>query len=362
MNNMKKQVKGITLVALVVTIIVLLVLSGVAISLTIGNNGIISRAKNATEKYKEGEVNEQKELGTLTNSIDYWQFPNLSDSIQVGSYVEYTPNKNTYTIDTKYNSTGTLNTDETLKWRYLGKDKNGNLLLISDKATNNNPITLPVGADTYNNLVDVIDNADSALYSNNYGTARNLKWEDIEENLKENFIQDNPWTDPVVEYGETATVTGTHTYPTVFERENAGTLGRSEKVGETVTGTGTSNGTLTFKQTEYAHFLENGFKDENIENVIIGSGTNFWLSSRGVSSGYETTKTNEAARIDFYNTVVIGNAVGGFVLYTSVETNLPEPHTYELRPVIVLNKGINIIQGKNGLENSGSIENPYRLR
>ena len=54
--------------------------------------------------------------------------------------------------------------------------------------------------------------------------------------------------------------------------------------------------------------------------------------------------------------------MGGFVLYTSVETNLPETHTYELRPVIVLNKGINIIQGKNGLENSGSIENPYRLR
>ena len=43
--NIKKQVKGITLIALVVTIIVLLILAGVALNLTIGQNGIISRAK-----------------------------------------------------------------------------------------------------------------------------------------------------------------------------------------------------------------------------------------------------------------------------------------------------------------------------
>ena len=38
-----KNERAITLVALVVSIIVLLVLAGVAISLSIGNNGIISR-------------------------------------------------------------------------------------------------------------------------------------------------------------------------------------------------------------------------------------------------------------------------------------------------------------------------------
>ena len=38
-QTIKKQVKGITLIALVVTIIVLLILAGVAISLTIGQNG-----------------------------------------------------------------------------------------------------------------------------------------------------------------------------------------------------------------------------------------------------------------------------------------------------------------------------------
>ena len=41
--NKIRNEKAITLVALVVTIIVLLILAGVAISLSIGNNGIISR-------------------------------------------------------------------------------------------------------------------------------------------------------------------------------------------------------------------------------------------------------------------------------------------------------------------------------
>lgn len=38
--------KGITLIALVVTIVVLLILAGVSINALFGNNGIISRAKD----------------------------------------------------------------------------------------------------------------------------------------------------------------------------------------------------------------------------------------------------------------------------------------------------------------------------
>ena len=48
-QTIKKQVKGITLIALVVTIIVLLILAGVAISLTIGQNGIITKSTNSSD-------------------------------------------------------------------------------------------------------------------------------------------------------------------------------------------------------------------------------------------------------------------------------------------------------------------------
>ena len=44
-----KQHKGITLVALVVTIIVLIILAGVSISLVLGNNGLVTKAKEGAE-------------------------------------------------------------------------------------------------------------------------------------------------------------------------------------------------------------------------------------------------------------------------------------------------------------------------
>ena len=47
LNIKTKDKKGITLVALVVTIIVLILLAGVSVNLVIGNNGIIAKAQIA---------------------------------------------------------------------------------------------------------------------------------------------------------------------------------------------------------------------------------------------------------------------------------------------------------------------------
>ena len=69
-RKLKKQVKGITLIALVVTIIVLLILAAVAINLTIGNNGIFTRAQNATQKWEEASKNEQDEMDKVSNFLD----------------------------------------------------------------------------------------------------------------------------------------------------------------------------------------------------------------------------------------------------------------------------------------------------
>ena len=67
---MKKEVKGITLIALVVTIVVLLILSAVAIGLSIGDNGIIKQAQDATDRWKEGSQQEQNALGDLAYFIN----------------------------------------------------------------------------------------------------------------------------------------------------------------------------------------------------------------------------------------------------------------------------------------------------
>ena len=48
-EKLGKEVKGITLIALVITIIVLLILAGVSIAMLTGNNGILTQASNAKE-------------------------------------------------------------------------------------------------------------------------------------------------------------------------------------------------------------------------------------------------------------------------------------------------------------------------
>ena len=66
----KKQERGITLIALVVTIVVLLILAGVSISLVLNNNGVISKAKDAKNQYAGAQTNEEKHFNEVTDWID----------------------------------------------------------------------------------------------------------------------------------------------------------------------------------------------------------------------------------------------------------------------------------------------------
>ena len=59
-----KKNKGITLIALVVTIIVLLILAGISISMLTGQNGILNRAQEAKEKTQV--ANEKEAIGLAT--------------------------------------------------------------------------------------------------------------------------------------------------------------------------------------------------------------------------------------------------------------------------------------------------------
>ena len=58
----RKTNKGITLIALVVTIVVLLILAGASIAMLTGDNGIIVQAKRAREENIKGEIKEELEL------------------------------------------------------------------------------------------------------------------------------------------------------------------------------------------------------------------------------------------------------------------------------------------------------------
>ena len=67
---MLKCKKGITLVALVVTIVVLLILAGVSINLVLGDNGIISKAQEGKTKSAEASENDLKGMNSLIDEME----------------------------------------------------------------------------------------------------------------------------------------------------------------------------------------------------------------------------------------------------------------------------------------------------
>ena len=91
----KKYEGGITLVALVVTIVILLILAGVSLNLVIGNEGILTRSKEAANKYGKQAENEQQGL----NDVDDWMDEQFGGIQKV-------------TVNTKATKNGTINGQE----------------------------------------------------------------------------------------------------------------------------------------------------------------------------------------------------------------------------------------------------------
>ena len=78
----KEKEKGITLVALVITVVVMLILAGVAIAAVVDGDGLFSKTRQAAETYENAARNEGDTIQSMINQID-----------------EYLGNKNTGTGD-----------------------------------------------------------------------------------------------------------------------------------------------------------------------------------------------------------------------------------------------------------------------
>ena len=68
---MKNQ-KGITLVALVITIVVLLILAGVTISMVLGPNGVLTNSRKAKENSARGTANDALSTALSSLSTDFY--------------------------------------------------------------------------------------------------------------------------------------------------------------------------------------------------------------------------------------------------------------------------------------------------
>lgn len=118
--------KGITLISLVVTIIVLLILAGVALNLTIGENGIFRRAEDTAKIYSQSAVLEEAKMAISDKYIDY-----AMDNQGCLSFVSYLSEKcvndnaivtNSGKIITVDSSTGKIFIDGTNEYNMYAKE------------------------------------------------------------------------------------------------------------------------------------------------------------------------------------------------------------------------------------------------
>ena len=81
---MMKERRGVTLIALVITIVVLLILAGVSIAMLTGDNGILIQAKLAKEETEEAEKKEIKMLAQLETNTHLNNYEHITtDNIKV---------------------------------------------------------------------------------------------------------------------------------------------------------------------------------------------------------------------------------------------------------------------------------------
>ena len=87
-KEIKKQ-KGITLIALILTIIVLLILAGISVSLLTGEDNIIQKAKTAKARYNEASIRENIQAMLLDA-----QYEKISNNKTLKEYLEENKEKN----------------------------------------------------------------------------------------------------------------------------------------------------------------------------------------------------------------------------------------------------------------------------
>ena len=184
-NNIKSE-KGITLIALVITIIVLLILAGISITMLTGDNSILSRAieaktqtenKNREEQIKievmgsygkDGNI----DVATLKTNLEKIGATSMGNSLPL----TVTLGEQEFTIDTNGNVTKAEDTPFTLKYQYgyLWADFNQNYVKDVDSLTEEQKQTvldnyLLALRDSFEEEGDTEEQIESKISSYQYG-------------------------------------------------------------------------------------------------------------------------------------------------------------------------------------------------
>ena len=372
---MKSKNKGITLVALILTIVILLILAVVTIR-SIQGEGIIAKAMQAREKY-EGAADEEQGMldkylqdmqgissgsssseGSSQTKSYIWTdngdgtFTTGETTVKIGDYVNYTyDTANNYELSkahSGYTSDQTIPQVTGLQWRVLGINGNGQLELVSATPVNN--YVYFQGSAGYNNGVFLLNNICASQYANSSlgVTARSLNLEDIEKQYSDNGKNARDvYSDGYRSYGKIWKISwGENYYPSLYAEEalsgvngytREGGIGQSDSYYTDISQLpqGESNsmtGSIVLYGSYYSiHLNRDYFKNENFYDMIICD-SDYWLASRMVEDYYYTT----------YGIVRMSSANIGKSAMFSLYGNNWEFCNY-LRPVVTLGSNISVV-------------------
>ena len=374
MKKTFKNSKGITLVALVITIIILLILAGISIS-ALTNTGIFQKAKEAKQKSEDASLDQNTKLDEYENELDKYlpkQNENsLAKAVKVGDYVAYKPDEpdnnalTTLKTNLKNYSGASDNTtnsaiarDDSLRWRVLDIDeKTGAVRLISATPTSST-VTLE-GYNGYNNAVKLLDDACSTLYNSKLATkVQNLKIEDIQDKMKE-----KDYSKLYSEYGKTPIQPENKKYPSILAQEKnqkvneyEGTLDLSKQDNYINQTDVLEANSLELKITLWGKIGETGPKvltaddfegdDGQIYSDMFCKNYTYWMSSRCVDA--------DSDYAGFFVRSVYSGSVNADILYISGgrENSLD----FDFRPVITLNSNVQVTSG------DGSESTPFEIK
>ena len=338
-----KGSKGITLIALVITVIVLLILAGVTIATLTGDNGILTKAgdaKTSTEIGVEKEKVELSAVGALakdngeeikreylndeltsyigTEGTDYTlsetapfvvkyldsgrsyvidengnvsEYVNIAEYVKIGDLVNYTPDdKEEDEYYDKFGETysgyanGNIGQDDTLKWRVLNINTDGTVDLISDKPTSS--LVYFKGARGYNNGVYLLNDYCKTMYSNSSlgAEARSLNIEDIQDKMK--VVDEETGKKAYENY--TASNTGTK-YGNTYSYSSNKWYPLQWKNDNGITGE-------SKQETVTSYETEADAKAQETESDLIVTQTHWYLSSSDMQSNFISADTRDTTK------------------------------------------------------------------
>ena len=365
--NLKKE-KGITLIALVITIIVLLILAGISITSITGKNGLLTQAENAKENTRGEEIQEYINLTISENEIanntgensksrykviqelykkekltdEEVEQLNKSDHITIGNLdVDFSGLEDIVTLGDVYNEDMigqkiTYSSNNVSDWIIFGKDSNENILITSATplASDITVEDTPLGWLTYEDNLNEKCSIYGGVIQKKTVTARSITLEDIN-----NITNYKPPEKETITFGKEDNIEN-NKVKMYFPSLNASSNGYWQNP---------EVETATFYCNTNRYAYDNSELKPNISKILLGETDNKF----SYLVGDKSILIDEVA--DFSVSVVYGGAIQShwYAYYYGVcYSNATKGYSYSsvtdsisnIRPIVVLPNNIEVEQ------------------